>query len=239
MPSLIRLAIAQHCRWHAFPNAHVLEEQAVSLILSSAVQAITERGAFLLVLAGGTTPKRIYERLSQCDAAWDKWQIYFGDERCLPPEHPERNSLMAKQAWLDRVPIPLVNQHPIPAELGPQQGSTDYSRFVRDIDLFDLVLLGLGEDGHTASLFPEHDWGAREDAPPMLAVFDAPKPPPARISMSATRLSRARQVVFLVTGQAKRQAVQRWKHGAALPAASIVPSAGADVFLEESLLEAE
>jgi len=100
----------------------------------------------------------------------------------------------------------------------------------------DDVLLGLGEDGHTASLFPGHDWGAVPGAPDALAVFDAPKPPPERVSLSAARLSRARQAVFLVSGAAKRQAVTLWRAGADLPARAIAPAAGVDILLEADLL---
>jgi 6-phosphogluconolactonase len=104
---------------------------------------------------------------------------------------------------------------------------------------FDLVLLGLGEDGHTASLFPGHDWGVRSDAPDVIAVFDAPKPPPQRVSLSAARLSRAREVLFLVEGIAKRDAVARWRMGANIPARSIRPRAGVDVLVESRLLDAD
>jgi 6-phosphogluconolactonase len=94
------------------------------------------------------------------------------------------------------------------------------------------VLLGLGEDGHTASLFPGHDWGRHGDSPDVLAVADAPKPPPARVSLSANRLSNARQVLFLVEGAGKRDAIAAWKRGDGIPAASIAPAAGVDILLD-------
>ena len=98
------------------------------------------------------------------------------------------------------------------------------------------MLLGLGEDGHTASLFPDHQWGETPGSPDTLAVFDAPKPPPRRVSLSAARLARARQVLFLVSGESKHRAVADWRAGKIIPARAIMPEAGVDVLLESSLL---
>lgn len=207
------------------------------MIMDSARQAIHQRGAFHIVLAGGTTPRRVYELLRGAEADWAAWHVYFGDERCLPPDHAERNSRMAALAWLDHVAIPPGQIHPIPAENGSEAAAGAYARTVEGIGLFDLVLLGLGEDGHTASLFPGHEWGAAPGAPAAVAVFDAPKPPPQRVSLSAYRLGAARQVMFLVTGAAKRQAISDWRNGANLPAAAIAPANGVDVYLEASLLD--
>ena len=99
------------------------------------------------------------------------------------------------------------------------------------------MLLGLGEDGHTASLFPGHEWGTAPGSPDTLAVFDAPKPPPQRVSLSAARLSRARQVIFLVSGQSKQRAVAAWRAGKDIPARTIRPAVGVDVLVESALLE--
>lgn len=227
----------QQCRWHGYGTSAKLEHAATAAILRTAQQAISERGAFYIVLAGGTTPRRIYELLRVADANWAAWHVYFGDERCLPPDHAERNSRMAALAWLDHVAIPLSQIHPIPSEAGAQNAAGIYARLVEGIGLFDLVLLGLGEDGHTASLFPDHDWGNTPDAPAAIAIFDSPKPPPQRVSLSAYRLSAARQVMFLVTGAAKQQAVTDWRNGLAIPAAAITPANGVDVYIEVALLK--
>jgi 6-phosphogluconolactonase len=111
-----------------------------------------------------------------------------------------------------------------------------YAETLQTVGDFDLVLLGLGEDGHTASLFPDHEWGAAPGSPDTLAVLDAPKPPPQRVSMSAARLSRARQVNFLVCGGLKHKAVAEWRAGKDIPARAIKPTAGVDVLVESALL---
>jgi 6-phosphogluconolactonase len=178
----------------------------------------------------------VYDLLRAASTDWSRWHVYFGDERCLPPDHAERNSRMAKDVWLERVPIAPDQLHVIPAELGAAAAAQRYADTLRGVGDFDLVLLGLGEDGHTASLFPGHDWGDAPDAPDVLAVFDAPKPPPQRVSLSAARLSRAREVLFLVEGETKRDAVGRWRAGEQLPAAAIRPAVGIDVLAEFALL---
>jgi 6-phosphogluconolactonase len=139
---------------------------------------------------------------------------------------------MAHAEWLGYASVPAHNIHPIPAESGARTAATLYARALRGIDAFDLVLLGLGEDGHTASLFPGHDWGIHADSPDVLAVTDAPKPPPERVSLSAHRLSNAQQVLFLVEGAGKRDAVAAWRRGADIPATSITPAGGVDVLLD-------
>jgi len=224
-------------RWHCYRTTAELEAAAVRAILLAAQLAISQRSEFHIVLAGGNTPRRIYETLPSADTDWSSWYVYFGDERCLPADHAERNSRMAGLAWLDHVGIPAAQIHVIEAERGAELAADRYAQIVGRVEQFDLVLLGLGEDGHTASLFPHHDPGNTPDAPAVLAVHDAPKPPPDRVSLSAFRLGAARQVMFLVTGEAKRQAVQDWRNGMDIPAAVIKPAGGVDIYLEAGLLE--
>ncbi len=107
---------------------------------------------------------------------------------------------------------------------------------MRGIEQFDLVLLGLGEDGHTASLFPNHEWGNTSDAPAVLAVHNAPKPPSDRVSLSVNRLGQSHQIIFLVSGESKRQAVKDWREAIHIPAAEIKPISGVDVYIEAGLL---
>ncbi len=218
--------------WQQVTDATMLTARAVSLVERAAAQAIAERGAFHVVLSGGTTPRAIYEQLRALDAAWAQWHVYFGDERCVPRDDADRNSLMAHRAWLDHVPLPASQIHIIPAERGAADGAREYARVIAHVGTFDLVLLGLGEDGHTASLFPGHEWGAGLGAPDVLAVEDAPKPPSSRVSLSARRLSDARAVVFVVSGASKRDAVRRWRAGEEIPARAIAPVGGVVVLLD-------
>jgi 6-phosphogluconolactonase len=237
-PSLPNNNPRQQCRWHAFPTTPSLEYAAAQAIFNASQQAIRERNAFNLVLAGGTTPHRVYELLRTKAANWSAWHIYFGDERCLPAGHAERNSSMAAQAWLNHVSIPASQIHIIPAEQGAEAAASAYAQTLSKVELFDLVILGLGEDGHTASLFPNHNWLSLPETAATLAVHDAPKPPSERVSLSARRLSQTRQLMFLVSGASKQQAIMDWRHGKPIPAAAISPGSGVDIYLEEELLEA-
>ncbi len=224
------------CRWHAVADASALQQLAIETILASAAWAILERGQFHIVLAGGNTPREIYHGLRTANTDWSAWHIYFSDERCLAPFDPARNSYMAAEVWLNSVPISPLQLHVIPGELGADEAAQKYSAVLRAVVDFDLVLLGLGEDGHTASLFPGHEWGAAPGSPDTLAVFDAPKPPPQRVSLSAACLSRARQVIFLVSGESKHRAVEAWRAEKDIPARAIRPAAGVDVLVESALL---
>ncbi len=223
-------------RWIGVADIAELQQLACNRIRDAAAYAIEQRGQFLIVLAGGNTPVGVYGLLRRADTDWSRWQVYFGDERCLPACDSERNSRTAADAWLDHVSIPQDQIHPLSAELGPEIAARDYVKTLHNVGEFDLVLLGLGEDGHTASLFPGHDWGVVADAPDVLAVFGAPKPPPLRVSLSARRLSRARAVLFLIAGEEKRDAVAQWRKGADIPAAAIQPESGVDVLIDSMLL---
>jgi len=225
------MELTQTCRWHEFRRVGDLEQAAVNFILEAAARAIAARGAFHIVLAGGNTPRNIYRALCDAAAEWSAWHVYFGDERCVPTNDPARNSCMACGAWLDHVAIAPHHIYMIPAELGPEAGAAAYTTELAQAGTFDLVLLGLGEDGHTASLFPGADWEQASSWPSAIPVYNAPKPPPQRVSLSPMRLSNALQVLFLVNGPDKRKAAADWRAGAALPAGRIRPAAGVDIFL--------
>ncbi len=226
----------QNVRWHGFASLDALHHAAVACVVAAASEAIAERGRFIIVVAGGNTPRAIYASLRDMHTDWSRWQVYFGDERCLPSADPQRNSIMVAHSWLNHVPIPAEQVHVMCAERGAEAAAADYARLLDGVGKFDLVLLGLGDDGHTASLFPGHEWGVGPDAPDVLAVTDAPKPPAQRVSLSAARLSRAREVLFLVAGEAKHAAVMRWRAGDDIPARSIQPAVGVDVLAEAQLL---
>lgn len=200
-----------------FDTPEILVRALADTLLRQAASAIAAHGHFHLVLAGGTTPRALYEELASRNAGDGKWHIWYGDERCLPADHPDRNSVIAETAWLADSKIPPEQRRPIPAERGAEAAAVEYAVWLADVPTFDLVLLGMGEDGHTASLFPGHLWTGAD----VLAVHDAPKPPPDRVSLSAGRLSDSQAVWFVVTGAGKREALARWEAGKTLPAASV------------------
>ncbi|MEQ1662832.1 MAG: 6-phosphogluconolactonase [Thiobacillus sp.] len=195
----------------------LLVRTLADMLLRQAASAIAVHGRFHLVLAGGTTPRALYTELAERGAGDEKWHIWYGDERCLPADHPERNSVMAETAWLAASAIPSEQRRPIPAERGAEAAAAEYADRLTVVSTFDLVLLGMGEDGHTASLFPEHAWAGAD----VLAVHNAPKPPPDRVSLSAERLSNSQAVWFVVTGEGKREALRQWDAGETLPVASV------------------
>jgi 6-phosphogluconolactonase len=219
-----------------FSDRAALVSGAYMLISEAAGRAVAHRGVFRIVLAGGRTPQDTYASLVGLSTDWSAWQVYFGDERAVPRDHEERNSHMACRLWLGRVPIPAGNIHPIPAEMGLLEAVRAYQKELRHIEQFDLVLLGLGEDGHTAGLFPGHDWGEGEGAPDVLPVFDAPKPPPERITLSARRLSLSDEVLFLVSGAEKKEAVRSLLRGDPIPASAIKPLRALHVFVDEAAM---
>jgi 6-phosphogluconolactonase len=181
-------------------------------VAAAAAREIAEAirgGVRTLVLTGGTTPQRCYELLAEMDLEWGRVTVLFGDERCVPPNHPDSNYLMAKKALLDRVMPATV--HRMPAELGPDEGAAEYEKVVAANLPLDLVLLGVGEDGHTASLFPGHQ--ALKAHNLVVGVYDSPKPPPERVTLTLPVLRAARRVLVMATGAGKADAVARAKRG--------------------------
>jgi 6-phosphogluconolactonase len=221
-------------RWRVFRDPGELASAAARCILEQAERAIAEHGVFRIVLAGGSTPRVIYSTLAHGSGGWKHWHVYFGDERCLAMGDAGRNDTMANNTWLHHVAIPPGQVHSIPAQSGPHKGALAYRETLSRVGEFDLVLLGLGEDGHTASLFPGRYLGAEPQAPDVLAVESAPKPPADRVSLSANRLSRSKSVKVLVTGAGKRDAVARLRRGENIPICAVNPSGGLDVMLDES-----
>ncbi len=229
-PQTIVLPNKQVTRWHSYYSQGDINQAALQAIMHAADKAIKNHGNFYIVLAGGSTPKSIYQLLSKQDADWAHWHVFINDDRCLPVNHDERNSKMAAEAWLSHVNIPANQFYPIPCELGPVAGAKAYAEMLKNIGTFDLVLFGLGEDGHTASLFPGHAVDNSADAVP---VFNSPKPPAERVTMSQNRLNNTHEAIFLVTGKGKQEAVDNWRSGVEIPAALITPACGVDVYCFE------
>ena len=223
--------------WNVYATADEVAQVAVNRVLDIAKRAIKTTGAFHFVTAGGTTPLKIYQILSTlshtADIDWTKWHIYMGDERCLPKTHLERNSLALQQAWLDNSPIPKDHQYFMPAELGPEQAALQYQKVVSGV-LFDLVLLGMGEDGHTASLFPGHTQIKKQNKW-VISEYQSPKPPAQRVSLSYECLSHAQHVIKLITGETKKEAIADWLSGLELPIKKIKGQQTEVLLSQESL----
>lgn len=216
--------------WQLMEDANAVAEDACRLILEAAVEARARHGAFHLVLAGGSTPEKTYHLLAASPADLSHWHLYYGDERCLPPEDAERNSRMVELTGLS---ARVAAHHPMPAELGAEQGALAYQAVIEKALPFDLVLLGMGEDGHTASLFPGHQW----DDAPVIPVHNSPKPPPDRVSLSPQTLAQCRRLLVLVTGEGKRAALAAWRAGTDLPVARLADLPQASVLVPADLLE--
>jgi len=189
-------------------NLTVLDsaEDVASAAAADIAEALRD-GARSLVLAGGTTPRRCYELLSRMEVDWGRVSILFGDERCVRPDHPDSNYRMAREALLDRVSPATVYR--MPAELGPDEAAGLYAHVVAAVAPLDVVVLGVGEDGHTASLFPGHPaLNATEFA---VGIRDSPKPPSQRVTLTLAALQAARRVIILATGAGKADAIARAK----------------------------
>ncbi len=189
---------------------------AVARALADQVAGEIRGGARTLVLAGGSTPRAVYGLLAGADLEWGRVTVLFGDERCVAPDHPDSNYLMARTELLDRVRPGGVLR--MPAELGPEQGAALYDGLVAALSPLDLVLLGMGPDGHTASLFPgASELGAGGHA---VGVRNAPKPPPDRVSLTLGCLRAAVRVLIVATGADKAAAAAAAQRGA-VPAGMI------------------
>ena len=200
--------------WLIFDNEMSLSKALAQEILNIAKKSIFEKDFFSIVLTGGQSVLNLYKILSKADSNWDKWHIYIGDERFLPAGHKDRNDQIINEIWLNNSTIPQKNIHFIKAELGLLDARVEYENTLKRIDKFDVVLLSMGEDGHIASLFPNHVYP--EDQ--MIVVeHDSPKPPKERVSMSYKQLNRAHYIFKLIIGESKQKAVTLLQQNANLP----------------------
>ena len=216
-------------RWHISDDSTALAREASDKILHEARLAIGRKGSFNIVFAGGNTPLHSYRHLVRGDTDWNGWQVYFGDERCVSRSDPMRNDMQIQEALFDDVSIPAVQIHHIMADAGPEVAVSDYEKKIRHAMPFDLVILGLGEDGHTASLFPGQEYDPNQE---VVAVRGAPKQPSERISLNYPALNNARKVMFIIEGENKRSAVESWLAGKDLPASRVAGIDGTDVYLD-------
>ena len=226
------------------PEVHVSDRpEGAALALAEFIAAESRLhteadGRFTIALSGGSTPARMLALLAgrpfSNDVPWGRWHVFWGDERCVPPEHPDSNYRMARETLLDHVPIPGEQVHRMRGETGPQDAADEYEAtlrlsFPQSPPEFDLILLGLGEDGHTASLFPGTD--ALQERERLVVANWAPHLQAYRLTFTLPLLNAARRVAFLATGGSKaevvRRALQTTTPGADIPAARVRPGSGA------------
>ena len=208
-------------------------EESADMIISQGLAAIERSGLFRIGLAGGNTPRAIYEELAarpDC-LPWSKVQITFGDERCVAPDHADSNYRMAREALLSRVSIPEGNVFRVRGEADPEEASQECelrlkavaSRLGEPVYAHDLMLLGMGPDGHTASLFPGSP--ALDEEAHWVIPTIGPKPPPQRITFTFPLLNASRAVMFLVNDASKEPMIQEVIQGK-FPAGRICPEHG-------------
>ncbi len=222
-----------------FEDLEALSEAAALLVVESCRQAVADRGRALVALSGGTTPTRLYDLLAQTpfteQVDWPHVHIFWADERCVPPEDLESNFRQAKDALLSLVPLPGPNVHRVQSEMEPEEAAAAYALTLKlfaspplDWPRFDIVLLGMGEDGHTASLFPGSPVDMQGAAAAVTADYRGR--PARRVTLTPQVFNSARRVVFLAAGESKSATLASVLNGdfrpALLPAQRIHPSDG-------------
>ncbi len=195
------------------PSKDALIQRSLDLVLAKIQAAIAQRGICTIALAGGSTPKPLYEQLALQKVDWNCLHVFWGDERYVPPTHPDSNQGMARKAWLDQVPLPADNIHPMateaadPAIAASQHESALQAFFKTPVGVFpefDIILLGIGDDGHTASLFPHTE--ALQVRDRLVTVGNKDGQP--RLTFTAPLINHARAVIFIVAGAGKQSALQ-------------------------------
>jgi 6-phosphogluconolactonase len=219
------------CSFHEF---EAMSREAAGRVLEAARRALDSRGRFALVLSGGKTPRRLYELLSAAGLPWRRTHIFWGDERCVPRDDAASNYRLARESLLSRAPIPAENVHAMPCDpADPAAGAAAYEAELHAFfggaeATFDLVLLGVGDDGHTASLFP----GEPTLEEKKRLVLSTPglhaSPPVPRLTLTLPALNSAHEALLLAAGPKKKPFFDRAAEGdMSFPAARVRPSAGA------------
>jgi len=207
-----------------FPETGALAQALAAYVLQIAAAAVAARQRFTLALSGGSALTLLAEGLQgvgdSIPVDWNAWHLYWADERCVPQTSPDSNVAAARQAWISRTPISPDQIHSMDDTLSPAAAAEAYARDLADgllpqeggFPQFDLILLGMGEDGHTASLFPGHP--ALDEAHRwVVAVENSPKPPPQRITLTLPVINRARHVAIVATGSGKTHVLSRIRSG--------------------------
>lgn len=227
---------------HSFSTGHALARAAAQVLAECARQAVGDHGRFTIGLSGGSTPRALHGMLaSEFGEAipWDSVQVFWGDERWVPADHPASNARMARETLLSRVPIPEGQVFAIPTDgETPEADARRYEQMLRTAfpgatwPAWDLLLLGIGDDGHTASLFPGTP--ALTETERWVAVGNAPVEPRERITLTLPAINAAREAWFLVTGQSKRELVGRAFRGDVLLPAGKVQAQRATVWFVDA-----
>ena len=234
-----------------YEDTKALAQAAADHFVAVSEEAIENRGRFTVALSGGSTPQEAYSRLSDpmlaTKVSWRNVHLFWGDERCVPPEHPDSNYRMARKTMIQKVPIPQANVHRIQGEMDPDLAAEAYVAELQSVfgseerPRFDLIFLGLGEDGHTASLFPG-SLALRETEHWVLAVFEE-APQAWRVTLTPPVLNAARQLSFLVAGESKAARLQEVLEGEPqpepLPAQLIQPLNGQVTWLVDKAAAAK
>lgn len=232
---------------HLLSDKKAVQRAGAERVAAAAEDAISERGRFSLVLSGGSTPGGLYELLAESPCReridWSKVHLFWGDERYLPLDDEESCYRLANDTLISKVSIPAEQVHAFETDLAdPQTAADRYTQTLRDYfgadqARFDLVLLGMGPDGHTASLFPGHASLNADEATWVVVERDSPKPPPLRLSLTLPLLNQARTIVFLVTGDDKAERLQevlQSDEAPTLPSARVRPENGDLIWLVDS-----
>lgn len=194
------------------PDKEGLIQRSLEIVLTKIKGAIQERDRCTIALAGGGTPKPLYEAIATQDLSWEKMHVFWGDERYVPADHPDSNQRMARHAWLNQVNIPAANIHPMSTDGdNPTADAENHENHLRDFfkinvgefPHFDIILLGIGDDAHTASLFPHTD--ALQVTDRLVTVGNKDGQP--RITFTAPLINHAHSVIFLVAGASKQPAL--------------------------------
>ena len=204
--------------WHTYKTPDLAAHAAADRIAEIISQILGNHSRCHIALPGGTTPAKCFYYLAQHKINWQSVHWYLGDERCLPIGHTERNDVMIRQQLWSAINAAENTIHLIPAELGAVAAAEKYAAIIDKVTL-DIALLGMGEDGHTASLFPGNV--ALQNNNSVVPVFNSPKPPTDRVSLSVATLRQAAHRLVLTTGESKQQALRQIKNKMALPVNSI------------------
>ena len=221
-------------------DARELNQKAAEQFIAAANRATKSTGRFTVALSGGSTPMGLYALLASADynrrIPWNQVHLFWGDERCVPPDHPQSNFRMVRESLLTKIKIPPENVHRMAGEKEPKTAAVEYEeqmmKFFRlsegTLPRFDLILLGLGEDGHTASLFPGSD--ALNETKQLVAANFVEKFNAHRLTLTLPVLNHGADVVFLVAGQSKAAVVKeilgKKTDSPVLPAARVMPLDG-------------